>query len=308
MTTTPWTPDVCIYHGNCDDGFGAAVAVHTLWGYTVQYIPAGYGQPAPDCQGKHVLIVDFSYKADEMRRLAGRAASVVVLDHHKTAEAELQPWSIGGKDGSACDLRGQATGLAARARIGDLLASHKKDGVEPIVAFFDMHKSGARMAWEFCNPHDGMPMLLAYVEDRDLWRFAMTATKAITAALRTYPQTFDVWHGLMSDTSSLITEGAAVLRGHEKTVGEIIRNRYWTEIAGVRVPVVNVPYMFASDCADAMLKAEPDAPFCATWFRRGDGKIGYSLRSSDDRMDVSEIAKRMGGGGHRNAAGFEAEA
>ena len=78
--------------------------------------------------------------------------------------------------------------------------------------------------------------------------------------------------------------------------------------AGYRVPVVNVPYHYASDCADAMLKAEPGAPFCASWFRRADGRIQYSLRSRDDRMDVSEIAKKFGGGGHRNAAGFETAA
>ncbi len=29
----------------------------------------------------------------------------------------------------------------------------------------------------------------------------------------------------------------------------------------------------------------------------------FSLRSTDDRTDVSKIAKKLGGGGHRNAAG-----
>jgi phosphoesterase RecJ-like protein len=29
-----------------------------------------------------------------------------------------------------------------------------------------------------------------------------------------------------------------------------------------------------------------------------------SLRSNDDRVDVSAIARAMGGGGHRQAAGF----
>ena len=30
----------------------------------------------------------------------------------------------------------------------------------------------------------------------------------------------------------------------------------------------------------------------------------FSLRSTDDGLDVSEIAKQYGGGGHRNASGF----
>jgi phosphoesterase RecJ-like protein len=32
-----------------------------------------------------------------------------------------------------------------------------------------------------------------------------------------------------------------------------------------------------------------------------------SLRATDGRVDVSEIAREMGGGGHRQAAGFTTE-
>lgn len=300
-----WKPDICIYHGGCDDGFGAALAVHTRWGSAVEYIPAGYGKPSPDCTGKCVLVVDFSYKQDEMRRLAGRAASVVVLDHHKTAEAELFPWSIGGKEGPPVDLRGKRTGKCALGRIDELLAMNKMENVEPIVAFFDMHKSGARMAWEFCNPDYDVPRLIEYVEDRDLWRFAIGETKAVSAALRTYPHDFDLWAGFLADTSRLVTEGGVVLRGHEKNIGEFLKNRYWTDVGGYSVPVVNVPYHYASDTANELLAVEPEAPFAACWFRRGDGKVQWSLRSENARVDVSEVAAKMGGGGHRNAAGFE---
>lgn len=308
-----WKPDICVYHGGCDDGFGAALAVHMRWGNDVVYVPGAYGgfEWPRDLKGKRILFVDFSLKQAQMRELVNGGIvgqmphSVVVLDHHKTAKAELFPWSIGGKDGPPVDLRGKRTGKCALGRIDELLAMNEMENVEPIVAFFDMNKSGARMAWEFCNASYDVPRLIEYVEDRDLWRFALAETRAVSAALRTYPHDFDLWSGFLSDTSRLVTEGGAVLRGHEKNVGEFIKNRYWTEIGGVKVPVVNVPYHYASDCADAMLKAEPDAPFCASWFRRADGRIQWSLRSRDDRIDVSEIAKRMGGGGHRNAAGFE---
>ena len=308
-----WKPDICVYHGGCDDGFGAALAVHSRWGDDVVYVPGAYGgfEWPRDLQEKRILFVDFSLKQAQMRELVNGGLvgqlphSVVVLDHHKTAEAELFPWSIGGKAGPSCDLRGKSTGRSALGRIDELLALNQMENVEPVVAFFDMHKSGARMAWEFCNPNYDVPRLIEYVEDRDLWRFAMSETKAVSAALRTYPHDFDLWHGFMADTSRLVSEGGVVLRGHEKNVETFIRNRYWDEIGGIRVPVVNVPYHYASDCADAMLNAEPDAPFCASWFKRSDGKVQFSLRSRDDRMDVSEIAKKFGGGGHRNAAGFE---
>ena len=286
-----WQPDICVYHGGCDDGFGAAWAVHQRWGDAVEYVPAGYGRPLDcDVSGKRVLMVDFSLKRDAMQRLGGEAASVVVLDHHKTAEAELEPWSV---KGLALAEATRFLGLNL-AEIGDR-----------IVASFDMAKSGARMTWEFCHPGIPIPSLIAHVEDRDLWRFALPGTRTVSAALRTHPHEFAVWTALAANVGDLVTEGRAILRGHEKNVAAFIANRYWTEVAGHRAPVVNVPYHYASDCADAILKAEPDAPFAAAWFRRGDGMRQWSLRSTDGRMDVSEIARAKGGGGHRNAAGFQ---
>ena len=53
-----------------------------------------------------------------------------------------------------------------------------------------------------------------------------------------------------------------------------------------------------------LLKLYPDAPFATCWSRSGD-RLKYSLRSEDSRMDVSEVARGYGGGGHRNASGFE---
>jgi phosphoesterase RecJ-like protein len=39
----------------------------------------------------------------------------------------------------------------------------------------------------------------------------------------------------------------------------------------------------------------------------GEGQRKVSLRATDDRVDVSVIAREMGGGGHRRAAGFTTE-
>lgn len=293
-----WKPDICIYHGGCDDGFGAALAAWKRWGDDVQYVPAGYGKPL-DCDpsGKHVLMVDFSLKREAMRALGNSAASVIVLDHHKTAEAELKEWTLG--DGNV-DLG------AKLQEIEQNLALNQMENVLPIIAYFCMQKSGARMAWEFCMPRVPVPALIAAVEDRDLWRFAIPSTQYVSAALRTLPHDFSLWNGLTyGDLGGLITEGTAVLRGHRKNVADFVKQRYWADVGGHNVPVVNVPYHYASDTANELLSAEPTAPFAACWFKRGDGKVQWSLRSADDRVDVSEVAAKMGGGGHRNAAGFE---
>lgn len=298
MIETGWKPDVCVYHGGCDDGFGAAWAVWMRWGDAVTYIPGSYGGtnwPA-GMHGKNVLFVDFSLKRPQMIEfvnggLTGEIPkSVVVLDHHKTAEAELADWS------------------SPRLRWEDVPLLAAKAFTEtgyPIVAQFDMNKSGARLAWEFAHPGSDVPHLLKYVEDRDLWRFALSGTAEVSAALRSHTQDFETWTRLAGDVGSVRKEGEALLRAHMKVVRQCCENAYTDVVSDYRVPMVNVPYHYASDCANELLKAHPNAPFAAAWFLRGDGQVQFSLRSEDGRVDVSEIAKRYGGGGHRNAAGFQ---
>jgi hypothetical protein len=291
---TMWKPDVCIYHGNCDDGFGAAWAIWRRWGNEVAYFPGVYGKAPPDVAGKNVLLVDFSYKYDVLTEMSFKARSLVIIDHHKTAEEDLK--RLPSFDGSMADL-------------DSAFKICWTQNMPEIAAWFDMSQSGAVMAWAFAHgiEHNGSPPeMLAYIQDRDLWRFAFgDRTKQFSAALRTYPMTFETWNDIANDPGKLLAEGATVLRAHTANITKFLADAYQDDVGGHRVPVVNVPYHYASDTAHALLQAYPDAPFTACWFKRGDGMIQWSLRSEDNRLDVSEIAKGYGGGGHRNAAGFQ---
>lgn len=279
-------PDICIYHDNCDDGFAAAYAVWKRFGDGVEYVPCQYGRKAPDVTGKDVLIVDFSFKKDDMLALAAQAKRVIVLDHHKTAEAELKDF-----------MRLECVGGPFEKRYADRL--HGGVGV-----CFDMEKSGCRMAWEYCFGDQPMPEWFAAVEDRDLWRFALPSTKEICIAIRSYPRDFALWDGF--DVTALKHEGEAIRRYVDMIVSNICDTAFVEEIAGHKVPVAACSYDFVSETAHQLLHRNPDAPFAACLVRSHDG-LTYSLRSMDDRMDVSEIAKANGGGGHRNAAGFRIE-
>ena len=52
---------MCIYHGNCADGFGAAWVVRQALGADVEFVPGVYGQDSPNVTVKDVVLVDFSY-------------------------------------------------------------------------------------------------------------------------------------------------------------------------------------------------------------------------------------------------------
>lgn len=256
---------LCIYHGNCADGFTGAWVVRKALGPGIAFHPGVYQTPPPDVTGRNVVMVDFSYKRAVMERIANDAASVLVLDHHKTAAEDLR------------DL----------------------PGAEVV---FDMERAGSRIAWDYYFPHIAPPPVLLHVEDRDLWRFSLPKTREIQANIFSYPYDFDVWDRLMgADPAVLAIEGAAIERKHFKDIAELLGvvQRRMT-IGGVNVPVANLPYTLVSDAAHKMAEGEP---FAGCYWDTPKGRV-FGLRSTDAGLDVSEIAKQYGGGGHRNAAGF----
>lgn len=278
---------LCIYHGGCFDGFTAAWAVR-------QALPAAdfhagiYQDPPPDVAGKDVIIVDFSYKRPVLEAMALAARTILVLDHHKTAAEDLaglrQPdrtWS------------GHLIGCEADTNMG---------GPPQLYALFDMERSGAGMAWDYFHPGKVRPALIDHVEDRDLWRFKLAYTREIHAAMSSYPFEFEAWDDMMATgILELHQQGRAVLRKHWRDIETLIpllKRRM--VIGGHDVPVANIPIMFTSDTGHTMAKGEK---FAACYWDTPEGRV-FSLRSTDDGLDVSEIAKGYGGGGHRNAAGF----
>lgn len=294
-----YRPDIMLYHANCADGFGAAWAAWMKWGNLVEYVPASYGQEPPDVTGKHVLIGDFSYKRAGIDTMLQGAASVVILDHHETAQAELEPFQFHESSPgavSAADTNGMLRDLAELDR-------------PPCIALFDMNRSGARMVWDFCWPGKEAPLLLRLIEDRDLWRFTMPETKPFGVWLRCEPFDFERWEVIAQElvdrpvADRLFAEAAAMKRFFDQKVAEIGRLARIALVGGHEVPLCNCPPMFASEVGHWLLDENPEAPFVACYSDQGRAR-GYSLRSRDDRMNVSDIARKFGGGGHRNAAGF----
>ena len=285
-----WKPDICIYHGGCDDGFGAAWLVWQKWP-DVEFFPGVYGQPLPHVNGKHVLFVDFSAKRPVIENMARDAKSIVIIDHHKTAEADLAPFRLTSEE---------AKGFCPE-RVETLL----KISANPVIAWFDMEQSGAGLTWKFLHGKAPAPWLIRYIEDRDLWRFSLNNTRAVSAALLTYSQEFKLWDSLQHMMDDLTDEGDAILKSHDANIAKFVDVAFFGELNGHSVPMVNVPYHYASDTAHALLQKFPEAPFAACFFIRKDRRVKWSLRSEDAREDASAIAVARGGGGHRNAAGFE---
>ena len=288
-----YQPDIIIYHSPCSDGFAAAWACWKKWGDSPKYFPTNYGRSPPDVSDKHVLIVDFSYKQDVIAQMAQQASTIVILDHHKSARDDLAPFSVGTLN----------RGHLHHSDISGILRDFASDNHPPVLASFDMDRSGARMAWDFCHETDA-PKLIKLVEDRDLWRFQYEDTKPFALMLKTVAERFDTWDALNQNmTDERMIEAHGMVRYHDYLVSRIARKAHWVERGGIRFLAVNCPPELSSEVANQILLNDPDTPFAATWID-GETHRGWSLRSTDKRMDVSDIASGYGGGGHRNAAGF----
>lgn len=297
-----YQPNVVIYHDKCMDGFTAAWAIWKRWGDAPEYIARNYGMALDhDVSGKHVLIVDFSFPEQVLRDMVENAgaASVVILDHHKTAQADLEPFA------RFKDKPERFTPPVVASMIGDLARSE----YPPILALFDMERSGAGMAWDFAN-HDAelrlsRPMLVDMVEDRDLWRFALgDGSKFLHLALTSGEATFPRWDEADQNIDGFVERGQAIAAYRDMLVTEIVERATVVVIDGEYGMGVDCPYSLASDVCHRLLQDWPDARFAAA-IVRGEQSISYSLRSQDSRADVSALAKKLGGGGHRNAAGFK---
>lgn len=266
------TKPIVIYHGNCADGFGAAWVFRHAGDQEYDFHPGVYQDAPPNVEGRTVYLVDFSYKRPVVEAMREQANRIVLIDHHKTAIDDLAPLMESG-------------------------------AIEHLVS---LEHSGAVLAWQwFCGNFQELPQMLRHIEDRDLWRFALPYTREIQACIFSHPYDFRVWDKLMlaepEEIQAFIREGQAIERKHHKDIAELVgvvtRNM---EIGGHCVPVANLPYTLSSDAGHVLAKG---APFAACYWDTPDGRV-FSLRSTDDGLDVSEIAKQYGGGGHVHAAGF----
>jgi DHH family putative phosphoesterase len=100
--------------------------------------------------------------------------------------------------------------------------------------------------------------------------------------------------------NELVVEGSAILRREKQIIDDHIRFAREIMMDGHKILAVNATVLF-SEIAGELAK---DRPFGACYFDRADGKRQWSLRSRDGGVDVSEIAKSHGGGGHPCSAGF----
>ena len=268
---------LCIYHAGCPDGFGAAWATWRAWEGQGDFIARGHDDQLDPriAEGALLAFVDIAPSTAELEDLADAAAHVIILDHHITNQERI---------------------LADT----ELMEALRDRGHE---IHFDMKRSGAMMAWNHFMPNEAPPPLLQYVQDQDLWNWQLPESQAVNSAIGSYGYSFEIWDDLASrDIQALAKEGASIVRTNEVEVERAVRHRNVLKVAGRKVEGSNSRTQ-RSAIGHALAEREAFGEPWACVYRIETTEVHATLYSIGD-FDVASIATELGGGGHKNAAGF----
>lgn len=264
---------ICYYHNDLDGRCAAAIVLNRYPDCRMREIDY---KEDPDFSKEigieeTVYIVDFSFKPEKMKALlAHKRKDIHWIDHHKTA-IDYNYNVMGSRD------------------------------------FSEPGKSGCELTWEYLHPTEPVLEAIKLIGDRDTWAWKYgSRTKLFTAGMLakdTRPES-NLMQKLVSDRLFLIEEvigiGDVVISQKEKYATACRKSLgYKTVFEGHSVYVVNLPFASSESFGEFY-----ELYLCASVSWDGD-QWTVSLRvKNTENIDVSEIAKKYGGGGHKGAAGF----
>lgn len=296
----PKKVDMVIFHAMCPDGFAAAFAAYLRLGKDCEYVglTCGNKRVPENVDGKTIAILDFSFDKDTMDDLKNRAKGVVVLDHHASAQEDLAS-----------------------------LPDENK--------VFEMKMSGATLAWDFFHGQftkQSCPLFFRYIEDKDIWRWAMKRSKEFSAAqelelpiprpgrVRDPDTAFRPWLQIYNSgqrgLDAMLSRGSSIVAYQDSLVeaqarsARVRRLKAAPELKAFVVNATVLPSELGTALAKRGVEEGVSYVMCVKYLpgqKPGEGSWSISLRSlfgaHAAAADVSCIAKRLGGGGHRAASG-----
>lgn len=215
-----------------------------------------------------VVIVDFSFKPDDMAAIQAKTEmGVIWCDHHNTAKAYR--YNVPGE----------------------------RD-------FNEKGLCGAELTYKFFFPRDAKPYWLNLLGDYDSWRMQHeNECLPFYEGLKLWDQSpkKGVWDLLFDEETlwqKIVEEGKIAVKYRTNYCDDICNAfGYETTIGGQKAYAANI-YRFGSQ---GFGERVDKYPICIAYIY--DGKE-YTVSLYSETVDVSLIAKQYGGGGHKGAAGF----
>jgi len=285
-----------IFHKGCLDGFTSFVVLNKsgeISNDAVIYpdVPSAKTIP-PNLEGKNIIIMDVAYKYDVLMSITEKAKSVTFIDHHVTIREDVE-------------------------RI------KQKDDKLKII--YDETECGASLTWYLFNKNKRLPLFIKYVKDNDIGTWKLKFTHHFIAALDTNYNfalnynNLEKWDELFNKTivKKLIAKGK-IYKEYMDHLLDVNSRRYSMELfpsekiyeeyseyfkkpAEYKVAVVCGNGCPSTSLLGAKMMDVLNCDFVIVWNLHLDKKeYVLSFRSKD--VDVGNIAKMFGGGGHKLAS------
>lgn len=283
----------CFYHNDAD-GRCSGFWVHLSVGINDQYLDHGfiemsYAKPFPMesiRKDEQIYIVDYSISPDEMRQLLKITKNVTWIDHHKTAIEKYK------------DFEYKIRGI-------------RYDGVAGcMLTYCYIHHMTQRGTGDI-KPFDpsmtkDAPRFTKLIADWDVWKFEYgDDTRHFITAFNAYDfwPSSRLWDGFLSSDdftcSEFIKKGITMNAFRDGWARDYMNLGFESEFEGVKCFAVNL-----GRCNSEYFKSLPVGKYDVLMPFVFDGDQ-YTVSLYSTTIDVSEIAKKHGGGGHKGASGFQ---
>lgn len=285
----------CFYHNDMDGrcaGFWVHLSVGINDGYygvdDISFIPIDYKDKFPFENirpNEQIYIVDFSIQPAEMEKLLQITDNITWIDHHKTAIEKYKdfPYHIRGVryDGVAgcmltyCYIHHMTSRGEGRIKPFDFAMTKEAPGFTKLIADWDV--------WTF--------------EYGDRTRYFKLACDSLD--LRPESETWTRFFENPDFENQLVEKGKAITSFRDQWAKSYMELGFSVQFEGKKCFAVNL-----GRCNSEYFKSLPSGEYDILMPFVYDGRqFTVSMYSTD--TDVSEIAKKYGGGGHKGAAGFQ---
>ena len=241
-----------------------------------------YGDPVSfkSLIGKRVIVVDYCFEPYHlMKNLQEISGEIIWIDHHKSAINNIE-------------------------KLGYNLPGKQRIGI-----------SACELTWEYLHPNKDTPLVVRLLGKFDTFSHeeeprALPFNMGMKQYDANPEYNYKIWHYILSDEwpiNDIITQGYSILNYLNKEYNNIIRLfSFVTEFEGYEALAINLPCGGSMIFSDHWKRNLIDQPIALSFgWNPKSNRWKISLYSTDNGPDVSQIAVKYSGGGHRNAAGFE---
>ncbi len=269
VNEVPYKDIVVIYHAHCQDGFGSAFAAYKKFGVTASYIPCSDRLVPPEgLVSKEIYILDFSYPKEVLQELEKTNKRLMIIDHHISAQEAVES-----------------------------VKEH----------IFSSLNSAAYLSWTHFVGGE-VPAFITMLEIIDLAKDKEDVNADLITYILSKPYSFEAYEELLNDFSS--QERTAVIAKLGKAQHEyleilldaITNEPDFVTFEGYTVPCINI-FLPINEKSIALKKLYEKYPPFAMSYRFDDGQCKVSLRGNGE-VDLTVLAGKYGGGGHKSSSGF----